>query len=122
MFDYLCLLRSGTISGALTTTGTTAGVEINESPARGLSFEAVVPAAAATTTLDIEIQCADTDADASYATVGKFLQITAAGLYACHVAIAKKYVRQKSSVAGTTPNFGAVTIGIVPGDVRNWNV
>ena len=121
MFDSLLMLRDGATDGSLTTTGTTDGVEIQESPVRGLTFIAIVPAAAATTTLDIEIQSADTDADGSYATIISFPQITAAGIHNIHVAVKERYVRGKYSVAGTTPDFGAVTVVISPSPGRFWN-
>jgi hypothetical protein len=115
MFDDLLMLIDGDSDGSLTTTGTYSGVEVDESPVSGLTFEVRVPAAASTTTLDIDIQQADTDADGSYATIASFPQITAA---ASKISIGayvwKDYVRASVSVAGTSPDFGAVSLGIVP--------
>lgn len=122
MFDDSLMLIDGDTDGSLTTTGTYTGVDVQESPASGYTFLAVVPAAAATTTLDIDIEQADTDADGSYARLISFAQITAAGLQAVHVAVPKRYVRASVSVAGTSPDFGAVSLGIAPtGQFRFWN-
>lgn len=121
MFDDLLMLIDGDTDGSLTTTGTYNGIEVQESPVGGFTFKATVPARAADTTLSIEIQEADTDADGSYATIGTFPLISAAGPYSHVVAIRKAYVRAKASVAGTSPDFGAVSVGIVPRQRRFWN-
>ncbi len=112
-FDTLLMLRKSA-DGSLTTTGTCSGVEINETPVDGMTVKCVVPAAASTTTLLVEVQVADTDADGSYATVAQSEVITAAGEYDIRFATQRRYVRGQYSVAGTTPDFGAVEVGVVP--------
>lgn len=114
VFDTLLMLRSSG-DGSLTTTGTCSGVTINGTPAGGATAKVVVPAAATTTTLLVEIQVADTDADGSYATVAQSESISAAGEYAIRFATRRTYARCKVSVAGTSPDFGAVQIGITSG-------
>lgn len=112
-FDALLMLRAAS-EGSLTTTGTCSGVAIYETPADGATAKIVVPAAASTTTLVVEVQAADTDADGSYVTVGQSETITAAGEYAVRFASQRAYARAKFSVAGTSPDFGAVAVGVVP--------
>lgn len=112
-FDSLMMLVKSA-DGSLTTTGTYDGVAVYESPVRGWAAKVVVPAAAATTTLILEVQVADTDADGSYVTVAQSEVINAAGEYAIPFGTQKDYVRIQASVAGTTPDFGPVEIGIVP--------
>lgn len=112
-FDALQMLRAGDTDGSLTTTGTCDGVDISGTPADGATAKVVVPARAADTTLIVEIQVADTDADASYETVGQSETISATGEYNIRFATERTYARCKVSVAGTTPDFGAVSIGIV---------
>jgi 5-hydroxyisourate hydrolase-like protein (transthyretin family) len=114
VFDTLLMLRTSG-DGSLTTTGTCSGVSIYGTPASGATAKVVVPAAASTTTLIVEIQVADTDADTSYATVAQSEVITAAGEYDIRFATRRRYVRSKHSVAGTSPDFGAVQIGITSG-------
>ena len=111
-FDALLMLRT-TADGSLTATGTCAGVDISQTPADGATARVVVPAAVDTTTLVVEVQVADTDTDASYETVAQSETISATGEYNIRFATARKYARCKLSVAGTTPDFGAVQIGIV---------
>jgi len=79
-----------------------------------MTAKVVVPAAVATTTLLVEIQVADTDADGSYVTVAQSEVIGAVGEYDVRFATKRDYVRGQFSVAGTTPDFGAVQVGIVP--------
>lgn len=113
-FDVLALLRTAT-DGNLTTTGTYSGIKIGETPVGGLAFRAHVPAAASTTILNLILQAADSDVEASYAEVGRFETISAAGEYVIRIALQRQYVRLKVEVAGTTPNFGAVVVGPVIG-------
>jgi len=113
-FDSLLMLRRDT-DGSLTTTGTCSGVAIYETAAKGATARVVVPAAADTTTLIVEIQAADTDADASYVTVAQSEVISATGEYNIRFGTERDYVRCNLSVAGTSPDFGAVEIGVVGG-------
>jgi 5-hydroxyisourate hydrolase-like protein (transthyretin family) len=124
-FDSLLMLRD-TDDGSLShtdstgTTETTAGVEIQETPADGMTARVIVPAVTADHKLTVEIQAADTDADASYETVAQSEAITAVGEYNIRFATQRTYVRQKSSLAtdgtaSTAPDFGKIIIGVVPG-------
>jgi len=112
-FDTLLMLRKST-DGSLTTTGTCEGVDVGETPVDGMTVKVVVPSACATTTLLVEVQVAGTDTDGSYATVAQSELITAAGEYDVRYASQRQYVRGKFSVAGTSPDFGAVEVGVVP--------
>ena len=111
-FDTLLMLRKSA-DGSLTTTGTCEGVEINGTPANGATAKVIVPSAVATTTLVVEVQVADTDADGSYETVAQSETITATGEYDIRFATRRAYARGQFSVAGTTPDFGAVVVGVV---------
>jgi len=104
------MLRS---ADSLTTTGTCSGVQINETPVDGMTAKVIVPSAVATTTLLVEIQAADVDTDASYVTIAQSETITAIGEYCIRFATQRDYVRGKFSVAGTTPDFGVVEVGVV---------
>jgi hypothetical protein len=112
-FDDDLMLRPST-EGSLTTTGTCEGLEINETPADGVTAKISVPARAADTELVVKIQAADTDSDASYETIAQSEPIDAVGVYGVRFATQRKYVRPLCEVAGTTPDFGATEIGIVP--------
>lgn len=109
-FDALKMFREST-DGSLTTTGTYSGIDLSETAVKGIAIRAVVPAAAATTTLDLIIQVADTDADGSYAEACRFETITAVGEYVTRLTTQRKYARLKAEVAGTSPDFGAVEVG-----------
>jgi len=119
-FDVNLMLREST-DGALTTTGTYNGIAISETPVKGLPVRAVVPAVSATqgttylTQLDLILEAADTDADASYVPIGRFEPITAVGEYVQRVATQRAYLRLKAEVSGTTPDFGAVEVGTTIG-------
>jgi len=111
-FDTLLMLRRSA-DGSLTTTGTCDGVEINGTPSDGVTAKVVVPSAVDTTTLLVEVQVADTDADGSYVTVAQSEVLSATGEYSVRFHTRRKYARGQFSVAGTTPDFGAVQVGIV---------
>ncbi len=112
-FDTLLMLRASA-EGSLTTTGTCEGLDVGETPVDGMTAKVVVPAAATETTLVVEVQVADTDADGSYETIAQSETISAVGEYSVRFATQRRYVRGKYSVAGTSPDFGAVQAGIVP--------
>ncbi len=113
-FDTQLMLRTSA-DGSLDTTGTYNGIQINETPAKGMTAKAVVPAAAGTgPQLILFVQAADTDADGSYETIAQSKPISATGEYAIRFSTQKDYVRLYAEVAGTTPDFGAVQVGVVP--------
>ncbi len=122
MFDDSLMLIDGDTDGSLTTTGTYSGIEVDESPVGGFCFQATVPAAAGTgtPTLGITIQQADTDADGSYVDLIVFTDITEAGPYSVRAAVSMDYVRASVAISGTNPDFGAVSLGIVPNLTRFW--
>jgi len=124
MFDALLLVRDGATLGSLAGAGvdTTDALAVYESPVRGMTFRAGVPDAEGTDpTLDITIQLADSTVEGSFSDLISFAQITAAGDYSVHAAVSKRYVRAYNSLGGTSPDFGDVTIGVSPGQVREWN-
>lgn len=114
VFDTDLMLRK-TADGSLTAAGTCDGVALGGTPAVGSVARIAVPDAFTTTTLLVEIQVADTDADGSYVTVAQSELITAAGEYAVRFASRRAYARAKFTVAGTTPDFGAVQVGVTCG-------
>jgi hypothetical protein len=73
-----------------------------------------VPQATGTTpTADLVIQ--DSPDGSTWKDRFTFDQITAAGVYRGAFATKQKFVRVKQTIAGTTPNFGAVQIGFETG-------
>ena len=112
-FDSKLMLRAAS-AGDLDENEAGTGVALpGGTPARGATARIVVPQATGTDpTLDVEIQECATQGG-TYATVAK-VQITEAGEYAVRFGTQKGWVRHNSTVGGTTPNFGAVQIGVVP--------
>jgi len=110
MLDQLVLLRDGAAAGSLTATAN--GSAVNMGPFQDMTFQAVVPSAAGTSpTLDITIQHS-ANGTSGWTTFYTFDQITAAGVYYGQVSNDgdKPYVRAVSTVGGTSPVFGNVTI------------
>lgn len=115
-YDTLGMLRASS-AGNLTATGNTAGLQIDGTPFSGVFLRVHVPQATGTSpTLDITIQ--ESADNSAWRNVVIFPQITAAGpyrrIYASPGSFGK-YVRAAMTVGGTTPNFGAVQIGIETG-------
>ena len=98
-------------------TGT--GVHVGPGPVQGMIVQVYCPSGAGTTpTLDIVIQECDT-LGGSYTAVpgGTIPQITAAGTYHHHIHWTKRYIRFYATLTGTGADFGAVTIGLVAGEI-----
>ena len=114
-FDTNLMLRT-TADGSLNTTGTYTGVAVYEAPADGFTVRISVPAAAGTgPQLICIIQAADTEVDGSYVTIAQTEGISSVGDYALRVSTQRTRIRLSAEVAGTTPDFGAVQIGVVAG-------
>lgn len=107
--------------GNLTATETLAALDLaGQFPHVG-SFDAVVhvPQATGTTpTLDITVQEAQTEGG-TYRTIQTMPQIVAAGTYKVRLLNNRRWTRFVLTVGGTTPNFGAVHVGLDEGNVQN---
>lgn len=114
--DYM--LRDG--SSDLTSSELTpTGVHTGPGPIQGMKLRIYVPEAGGTSpTADIVLAECDT-LGGTYTDVpgGTVPQITAAGLYEHHVHWTKRYLRHETTVGGTSPDFGAVTIGLTAGEI-----
>jgi len=117
-YDTLGMMRKST-DGNLTATASlpaNPGLQIDGTPlgTAGLFIRVHVPQATGTTpTLDLRIQ--ESADGTTWQTVVTFAQITAAGQYRRKYVSNRKYVRTDYTVAGTTPNFGAVQVGVETG-------
>ncbi len=110
--------------GSLTATETTLGIAIKATPQSGLAARVFVPKKSIGDTMRVKIQHS-TD-DSTYSDLVSFdtvASVTAASTtsaeYDRRFATEYKYVRAEITVAGTSPDFGAVTIAIGDGDA--WN-
>jgi hypothetical protein len=103
------LLRPRDGSTNLTADETSAAIDLGFGPAHAnWVLEVMVPAAAASTTLDIKVQESDT-ATGTYTDVAVMPQISAPGIYARRFVNKKRFVKVFFDVTGASPNFGAVT-------------
>jgi hypothetical protein len=118
-FDVLGMLRKTTDGNATATFSLPAnpGLLVDSLGVGGYGGQFVrvtVPQATGTApTLDLVIQ--DSDNGTVWTTRFTFDQITAAGVYRGSFVSKKKYVRATGTIAGTTPNFGAVQVGFDTG-------
>lgn len=115
--DYM--LRDGTVDLVVASspeTGT--GVFVGPGPLNGMKVRMYVPEYGGTTpTLDVVINECDT-IGGSYDLVGTFPQITeASGYYEIHIHWTKKYLQYVATLTGTLADYGAVTIGLTPGQL-----
>lgn len=110
-YDSSGMLRASS-AGNLTATETTAGKQIDGTPAHGVEVRLHIPAFVAATTVDAKIQ--DSADNATWADRLTFPQVNAAtqvGELRARLVTAKKYVRAVLTVAGAGANFGAVQLG-----------
>lgn len=111
VFDSELMLRIAS-AGNLTANANTGSKKIKGTPIRGLALRIHVPAAGGTTpTLSVSVQ--DSADDSTFTTIATHATINAVGEYVLPFATDKPFVRAAITVGGTTPNFGAVEIGIV---------
>lgn len=88
-------------AGAQTASTTETDVELGDSPAMNLAL--VVTAASGTSpTLNVTIE--GSDDGTNWYTLGTFAQLTAAGTER-KAFLTARYVRSRSTIAGTTPSF-----------------
>jgi hypothetical protein len=118
-FDKNLLMRDGATAGNLTANGNGAAVDLWQGVAAGtvglMTFAAYAPQATGTSpTLDIKIQGSD-NGTSGWKDMAAFRQITAAKQEFVTFRPWARYVRAVWTVGGTSPNFGAVTIGPVLG-------
>jgi len=114
------MLRDG--STDLTSTENCTGKHVGASPYQGMKALVHVPEADdAADTLDIHFE--DSPDDVTYTDLegGAMTQITGTTSAATYEFLLPKwtgpYLRAVCTVAGTTPDFGAVTIGLTPGRI-----
>jgi len=117
-YDSIGMLRKISDAG-LTATGNfpaNPGLQIDGTPlgTASLFIRVHVPQATGTSpTLDATIQ--ESNDGTTWQTVVTFAQIIAAGEYRRKVQTNRKYIRVACTVAGTTPNFGIVQVGVETG-------
>lgn len=123
MFDNNLFLRT-TGAGSLTQTETTTGIAINGTPVGGLACVVAIPKQSIGDTVQVDV-LHSTD-NSTYTTLVSFetlASVTAAntntGVMVRRFATELKYVAAQFTVAGTSPDFGAVWCAI--GDMDQWN-
>jgi len=114
-YDSLELLRDGSANLTVTENGTSVDTKAAPStPFGGALLRITVPQATGTTpTADIKIQ--ESDDNSTWKDLVVFDQITTAGIYRRYVQSVRRYLRHVATIAGTSPNFGKVTIGVESG-------
>lgn len=122
MKDENLFFRDTTAS--LTETETSSALAINGTPAGGLAIEINIPSQSVGDTMQVTLQHS-TD-DSTYTTL---LAIETVASTASAISVPKKivrrfhtrakYVRTVTTVAGTSPDFGAVNMAVV--DMDQWN-
>ena len=110
MQDTNLMLRA---AASLTATATGSAVDFGAGGAKqAITFKVIVPQAAGTSpTLDVEIHESDTTAFTVVRRTHTLAQITAAGVHRVSIRPKYRYLRYKATVAGTSPDFGSVSIG-----------
>lgn len=115
--DASYMLRLASVGNLDANEQSDTGVNVGAGPIHGMKVRVYCPQAAGTSpTLDIKIQEASSSGG-SFSDVGTVPQISAAGTYEIHIHWTKGWLRQYATVGGTGPNFGAVTIGLTPGEI-----
>jgi hypothetical protein len=123
MFDSGLFLRTaGVASLTETTTGT--GVAINRTPAAGLACVVLVPKQSVGDTVRVKLQHSTDNSTytdlVSFETVASITAArTTSAKFVRRFATEMKYVRYEATVAGTSPDYGAVVVAI--GDRDQWN-
>lgn len=111
-FDDKLMLVDSTANVTATATGD--AVDFNGEDLYPLTLRVVVPSVSGTSpTLNIEYQ--ESSDNSNWSAIGSMPEITAAGEYYKRFWGKKRYRRAKMTVAGTSPNFGFVKIGISAG-------
>lgn len=108
-------LDSGLIAharGSQTATHTGTAVDLGIDPDTAVAHLHVLSASGTNPTLDVEIEDS-TDGASGWASVGTFTQKTAAGYQVITLNACKRYVRVKSTLAGTNPDFSYV-VAVAP--------
>ena len=123
MFDNGMFLRTSG-AGSLTATETATGVSIKGTPLKGLSAVVIVPKQSVGDTMRAKIQHSTDDSTytdlVSFETLASVTAaITSSVILVRRFATELKYVRSEITVAGTSPDFGAVVVVI--GDADQWN-
>lgn len=121
MFDNNLFFRTGGV-GSLTATETSAALTINETPIDGLALIVVIPKQSVGDTMQVTLR-GSTD-DTTYVDVlpipvlaSSTVAIATPEMLKGRFAGRMKYVKTVTTVAGTSPDFGAVQIFL--GD-RDW--
>jgi hypothetical protein len=116
--DASYMLRAST-EGALDANEQSAsGVHVGPGPIQGMKVGVYCPAAGGSSpTLDVKMQECDDNSTWVDVPGGAVPQIDAAGYYELHFHWTGRYLRYHATVGGSTPDFGAVTIGLTPGEI-----
>ncbi len=123
MFDNNLFFRTSG-AGSMTSTETSSAITINETPFDGLSINVIIPNREVGDTVQVTLQHS-TD-NSTYTTLYAFdtvASITATNTTAVRlrhrVQTRAKYLRTVATVAGTSPDFGAVQIFLGDRDQAN---
>lgn len=123
MFDSNLFLRT-TGDGSLTATETATGIEVGPTPAGGLACVVVLPKQSVGDTVATKLQhSTDNSTYTDLVTFETVASVTAAITTSVKLvrrfATQLKYVRAEFTVAGTSPDFGAVWCAVGASD--QWN-
>jgi len=123
MNDNNLFFRTGGV-GSLTATETSATITINETPIDGLALKVVVPKQSVGDTVQVTLQHSTdnttyTNLLALDTIVSSTVAITSSVRQIGRFVTRAKYVRTVTTVAGTTPDFGAVQIFLGDRDFAN---
>src|SRR3989304_4927188 len=113
MFDTNLLFHN---AAALTTTGTSASMDLGKTPADGVDMEIAVTAVAGSTTgLTMDFVVRESDNDSTYNDLVTFPQMSAVGLFNRRIKTKKRYLALKRTAGAATGLSFTVTAGIVSG-------
>lgn len=123
MLDNNLFLRTSG-AGSLTATETATALAINGTPQTGLACRVIIPKQSIGDTMQVTLQhSTDNSTFTNLLTFETLSSVTAAITDSVELtrrfATQLKYVRTVTTVAGTSPDFGAVVIAI--GDQDAWN-
>lgn len=121
MYDANLFFRTAG-AGSMTSTETSSAITINETPIAGLSLEVVIPKRDVGDTLAVVLQAStDNSTYTTLLTLETVASITATNTNPVHLRggfrTRAKYLKTVTTVAGTSPDFGAVQIFL--GD-KDW--
>lgn len=116
MFDIDLIFRDG--STALTATGN-AVLDFGAGDRMPITYEVVVPTAPTGTTPTLDVKIEESDDNVTFRPFLVLPQITAEGIYHVTGKSNARYRKMTWTLGGTTPNFGLVVAGPVPGGLHS---